>query len=196
MKYFTPLLFQQFNSPDDAVANRADAAWDEAELAYKHHLETFRDRLPSQVRALSEVCLHDAEILSRTEAFQPAYLELPFALHGPHSGSSSGESSFPLPFWSALGIVSVEQGGQAISLIYGLTDNIRECLAPEDWKFSKAKEHWLYDEIDWSGERPIPHFFHRILLSTGVVLEIPFASVFIHKFALPATGGGLTKRTA
>ena len=56
MKYFTPQLFQQFNSPDDEVASRADADWDKAEIAYKEHLETFRDRLPSQ--SLSEK-LHD-----------------------------------------------------------------------------------------------------------------------------------------
>ena len=103
---------------------------------------------------------------------------------------------FPLPFWSALGIVSVEQGGQATSLIYSLADNIRTLPAPDDWEFSKFREHWLYDEIDWMKEERFRTFFHRILLSTGIVLEIPFLSVVIHKFALPSVVGGKTKQTA
>jgi len=46
MNYFTPELYQQFNSFDVDAAERADEAWDRAELAYKERLATIRERLP------------------------------------------------------------------------------------------------------------------------------------------------------
>ena len=50
--------------------------------------------------------------------------------------------------------------------------------------FSKLQEQLLYDEADLMDDRRGP-FIHRILLSTGVTLEIPFLWVIIHRFTLP-----------
>ena len=72
MKYFTPELYQQFNSFDVDEAERADEAWDRAEAAYKERLASIRKHMPSQVVRLSELCLHDALVVSRVEQVQPA----------------------------------------------------------------------------------------------------------------------------
>src|SRR5262249_18336580 len=90
---------------------------------------------------------------------------------------------FPIPYWTAVGIVSVRLGDDIVLLIYCLWDRIRQHPAPDDWPFSKLREHWLYDEVDISGERRGP-FVHRILLSSGVELEILFTTVVIHRFAI------------
>ena len=58
-------------------------------------------------------------------------------------------------------------------------------LGPEGWRFSKLQEQWLYDEVDMLDDSRGP-FIHRILFSTGVTLEIPFVSVIIHRFTVPA----------
>src|SRR5262249_44883135 len=55
MRYFTPELYQQFNSFDVDEAERADEGWDRAEAAYKERLARIREHLPSQVVRLSEL---------------------------------------------------------------------------------------------------------------------------------------------
>ena len=176
MKYFTPELYHQFNSFDVDEAERADEAWDRAEAAYKERLARIRVHMPSQVVRLSELCLHDALVVSRVEQAEPVG-ELDFF---------NGNHPFPLPFvWTAVAIISVTLGEEVISLIYSLSDhtNTREC--PEGWRFSKLQEQWLYDEVDLMNDHRGP-FVHRILLSTGITLEIPFMSVIIHRFTVPA----------
>jgi hypothetical protein len=183
MRFFTPELYRQFNSTDDAEADRADAAWEEAIRAYRVHLDALRDRLPSLVQKLAELSLHDALILSRAEEIQVSspflFPEFPFP--------------FPLAVWSAVAIVSVKHNGGIQSIFYCLWDHIRVRAAPEDWPFSGQGEHWLYDELDCVSDRRGP-FLHRILLSTGEILEIPFTSVVLHRFALPAPEGGMASR--
>jgi hypothetical protein len=177
MKYFTPELYQQFNWFDVQEAERADETLDRAEVAYKERLASIRERLPSPVVKLSELCLHDALVVSRVEQVQPAG-EFPF-FDAPYP--------FPLPFlWTAVEIVSVTAGEEVISLIYSLSDHPVTREAPEGWRFSKLQEQWLYDEVDMMNDRRGP-FVHRILFSTGITLEIPFVSVIIHRFTVPAT---------
>src|SRR5207245_1068760 len=139
MKYFTPELYQQFNSFDVDEAERADEAWDRAEVAYKERLATIREHMPSQVVRLSELCLHDALVVSRVEQVQPAG-EYRFF---------DGLYPFPFPgLWIAVAIVSVTVGEEVISLIYSLNDRTNTTEAPEGWRFSKRDEQWLYDEVD------------------------------------------------
>jgi hypothetical protein len=168
MKYFSPELYQQFNSFDVDEAERADEAWDGAEVAYKERLASIRTHMPSQVVKLSELCLHDALVVSRVEEAQP-----------------DGPYSFPLPYlWTAVAIVSVTIGEEVISLVYSLSDHITTIDPPEGWRFSKLQEQWLYDEVDMIND-PSGPFIHRILFSTGVILKIPFASAIIHRFRVP-----------
>lgn len=182
MRYFTRQLYQQFNSADDEEADRADEAWEAAIEKYREHREGLRDRMPLNVAKLADLNLHDAEILSRAEEIQPGapfYYDFPFPLTP--------------AFWSAVAIVSMRVGDDILSLIYCLCDHIREYPAPDDWPFSKLSEHWLYDEVDIASERRGP-FLHRILLSSGVELEIPFSTVVIHRFALHPEGKGAAKK--
>jgi len=175
MKYFTPELYQQFNSFDVDRAERADEAWDRAEEAYKERLACIREQMPSQVVKLSELCLHDAMVVARVEQAQPA-----------------GESRFfdksdpvPLPvLWTAVAIISVTLNEEVVSLIYCLRDHLTTRDAPDGWRFSRLQEQWLYDEVDMVNDRR-GTFVHRIMFSTGTTLEIPFVSVIIHRFKVP-----------
>ena len=108
MKYFTAELYQQFNSFDVDEAERADEAWDKAEATYKERLARIREHMPSQVVKLSELCLHDALVVSRVEQAEPAGAFDFF--DGAHPG--------PLPFvWTAVAIIAVTLGEEVISLI-------------------------------------------------------------------------------
>jgi hypothetical protein len=135
-----------------------------------------REHMPSQVVRLTELCLHDALVVSRVEQAEPAGEFDVFNTTRP----------FPLPFvWTAVAIISVTLGAEVISLIYVLSDHTTTREAPEGWRFSKPQEQWLYDEVDLRNDHRGP-FVHRILLSSGITLEIPFVSVIIHRFTVPA----------
>jgi hypothetical protein len=154
MKFFNPELYLQFNSPDDAVADRANDAWENAIRNYQRHLKAIRDRMRPEVRKISELCLHDAEILNFER-----------------------DLTAVIPFKMA--ILSLKQEGSVHSLIYILWDNIRDYPPGKSWPFSTSRKHWLYDELDVAGsDRGL--FLHRILFSDGSVVEIPFISVFVN----------------
>lgn len=183
MKFFTPDLYLRFNSPDDAEADRADAEWEDAIRRYRGHLEGLRDRMPSPVCRLAELCLHDAEVLAREQQIEPFFPVAP-------------SEPFPFPSWFGFAIVSLRQDGAIVSLIYSLWDRVRERPADETWPFSKDRPRWLYDEIDLvTPERGL--FLHRVLLSDGCVLEVPFLSVLIHGIPLhEGEPGGATRQSA
>jgi hypothetical protein len=93
---------------------------------------------------------------------------------------------FPLPgLWTAVTIVPVTIGEEIVSLIYCLSDHATVRDAPEGWRFSNLQEQWLYDEVDMMNHRR-GSFVHRILMKTGITLEIPFVSVILHRFTVPA----------
>ncbi|HET6883953.1 MAG TPA: hypothetical protein VFI31_27620 [Pirellulales bacterium] len=165
MKFFTPELYLKFNSPDDDVADQADQEWEAAVKAYQKHLDHLRDHIPQQVRSLSELCLHDCEVLAWDEAMEP----------------DPRLSAGPLPVWSAFSVLSLRREGEVLSLNYVLWDKIRHCAAPDDWPFSDSRPCWLYDEIDVA-QGP-GKFLQRILFSDGATAEIPFAIVLIHAIA-------------
>lgn len=176
MQFFTPGLYLRFNSPEDDEADSADQAWETALREYQAHLDGLRDRMPSPVRNLADLCLHDAELLGRDQAIEPFF-------------TFPGEPFGPFPMWSAVGILSVKQDDTIVSLLYALWDRIRDYPASENWTFSRLRPHWLYDEIDVA-----PHsrgmFLHRILFSDGGVVEVPFLSVVIHRVSLPEVSAG------
>lgn len=180
MRFFTPDLYVRFNSPDDPEADEADAAWEAALAGYREHLDRLRDRMSPQVRKLAGLCLHDAELLACDQAVEPAF-PFPFEPFG-----------FP-PLWSAMAVVSVKHEGQVTSLVYALWDRLREYPAAAGWPFSRARTHWLYDEVDLA-PGPRPAFLHRILLSDGRVLEVPFLSAFVHTAPLTPPADGVRVR--
>jgi hypothetical protein len=172
MRFFTPELYVQFNSPDDAEADRADEAWEEAIRAYRQHLDHIRDRLPSQVRELAELCLHDAELLACNPHEDMAFPPHPV---------------WPAPFWSVLAVLSLKQAQTVTNLIYMLWDGIREYAPQRDWPFSKERKQWMYDEVDVAADSR-GAFLHRVLFSDGSVMEVPFLAVVIHRFAWREAG--------
>lgn len=180
--FFTPRLYQQFNSPDPAEEERAYEAWERAILAYKQQLDSVRDRMPPQVVALSGSCLHDAEVVKREGIVQ---------VTGPHCSHE-----FPFPPWTALAVITVRLEGEILCLFYSLWDRVRVCEAPDDWQFSKLREHWLYDEVRVQGDRGVGTNVHSILLSTGVVLDVPFTSVVVHRVPVPQPVTAAERKTA
>ena len=171
MRFFTPDLYVRFNSSDEEEANEADGAWENAILEYRKHLDGIRDRLPSQVGKLADTCLHDAELLAYDRVVEPASLP-------PHE---------------PMAILSIKREDGIVSLIYILWDRIRESPPQRDWPFSKLRTHWLYDEVDTVLSQR-EKFLHRILLSDGRVLEIPFRSVVIHNVSLATASEGEESR--
>lgn len=61
MKYFTPELFATLNSDDRNVVRKTSARWDQAVAEYKRHLKSIQRKLPSAVRRLAALYLHDAQ---------------------------------------------------------------------------------------------------------------------------------------
>ena len=162
MNYFTPELYRRYNSPDDAEADRADEDWEQALRAYQSRLASLSLVMNERLKELAEnVCLHDAEVLSMQEDVPVRTLPtLP-----------------PLPFAT----VSLRQDSQIIHLVYVVWGDVVETSPPEDWPFSTLRTHWLYDEIDLE-RRDANLYWHRILLSDGRVVAIPFVDVVVQSF--------------
>ena len=172
MRFFTRELYRQFNSSDEAEADRADTAWEAAIKGCRENLGTIRERLPSGALQLSELCLHDAEILALSVGAEPA------ARSGP-----------------AIVVLSVSSGSQVTDLVYLGAEHVRQLPADPNWPFSAERKHWLYDEIDLA-RAPAGGFVHRILFSDGSVAEIPFTSVVIHRYDVPGLASSTARRTA
>jgi hypothetical protein len=174
MLFFTPELYRRFNSQDDEIALAADAEWEAVIERYRQHLASLSEKMPSQVMELSRLCLHDGEILQRQEQEHPLGIWCFVDRPGSH----------PLwPVWYGVATLAVRLDDELVTLFYFLCDHVAEQSAAEDWPFSKKREHWLYDEVHWQGgDRG--RFTHLILLSSGVVLTIPFATVLISRFSL------------
>jgi hypothetical protein len=180
MRFFTPELYVRFNSADEDEANQANEAWEAAVFAYRKHLDDIRERLPSQVRKLADLCLHDAEFLGCHESIDPLF-------------PPDHERSNQHPPWLATALISIQRDGNMVSLIYVLWDRVRESQLAQDWPFSKARTHWLYDEIDLASHHS-DRFLHRILLSDSRILEIPFTSANVHSLPLSPQDGSIGVR--
>lgn len=175
MRFFTPELYLEFNSPDDEVADRANQTWEETLESYRKHLHSMH--LPVGIDAIASLNLHDAVLLGIEQCSEP------------FSAPDSSEA-----LWPAIAIVSLKQDLQINSMIYTLWDNIREFSPPANWLFDDRRKHWLYDEVDRS---PNPQgYVHRILFSDGRVVEVPFVAAISSSVTLPATDESVTKRSA
>jgi len=185
MLFFTPELYRRYNSQDDEIALAADAEWEAAISRYHQHLAALQEKMPSPVIELSKLCLHDGEILQRQEQQHPLGIWCSEDWPGPRLW----------PFWYGLATLAIRLEDELVTLFYFLGDHITEQPAADDWPFSKEREHWLYDEIHWQGgDRG--RFTHLILLSSGIVLTIPFATVSISRFPLSPVGDESGKQSA
>jgi hypothetical protein len=71
-------------------------------------------------------------------------------------------------------LIVLRQNEKLVMLWYSLSDKLRVFSAPQNWSLSKERVHWLYDELDANEDDPTT-FVHRILLSDGTTLEVPFS---------------------
>jgi hypothetical protein len=165
MGFFKPGLYIRYNSDDDAIADRADQEWERAIRAYKDHLKTFTGKMNERAKDVAEsLDLHDAEVLSFQADLPARPLILP-------------------PFSPGVATISLRSGGKFINLFYLLWDEVAESAAPKRWPFSKRQVHWLYDEFDCVEYPWPPLFWHRVLLSDGRVISIPFTDVVVSSFS-------------
>jgi len=170
MQFFTPELYLRFNSANEEDSMAADEAWEAAIERYGEHLRSIGGRMPSQVVKLTELALHDAEILLRQEQQEP--LDNPYTPEWPLFVPWYGTFTF-----------ATRRDDQVVTIDYFLRDHVSEKQPTDNWPFSKSREHWLYDEVHLVGG-PGTHFLHNVLLSTGVVLSIPFSTVRIKRFSV------------
>jgi len=183
MRFFTPELYARFNSAKRDEADKADEQWESAIRGYRKHLDRIRERLAPEVRELADLCLHDAELLSPDQSLQPLV-------------SVRLESVGPEALWRAISVMPLKQDRELMTLVYVLFDRIRHRPPPRGWRFSKLRPHWLYDEIDLDALQA-GHFLHRVLLSDGRTLEIPFISAVVRRVSLfTATGGEMARKGA
>jgi len=149
MKYFTPQLYVDFNSGDAAVADRADARWEQAMAKYRNRVRTIGPQLPDSVRELAEkACLHDARYLGYTKTPVP---------------NSGGETA----------MVALQQDRNIVLLFYVLAAEPALSHAHPADVFAQHDVHWLYDEVDVG---PDGVYEHEILLSNGRVLSLRFVA--------------------
>ena len=165
MKFFTPELYLLFNSVDDNEADQADELWEKALDDYSRHLHSIKNSMPFSVVNLSKLILHDAELILFQE--HPTPLRL---------GSI-------YPFWVPTTVMALRNGDSIVTLFYFLWETVRRISLLQEWPFSTARKHWLYDELDNKEDDP-SLFIHRILFSHGEVMEIPFINVIISTFDL------------
>ena len=164
MRFFTADLFLNFNSPDDQIADRADEEWEVATRSYQEHLDRMGEQMPTPVRKLAGLCLHDGELLADDQLVDPFLPE-------------------NLPPWSGITILSIRREDEIVLLIYVLGDPVKKHEPDEAWPFSRRRTHWLYDEVDLVPDSQ-GLFVHRILFSDGSTLKIPFISVLVHNIPL------------
>ena len=157
MRFFTPELYIRFNSPDDAVANQADEDWETALKKYSDHLDKLRPWMPHEVKRLANLYLHDAEVLD-------------FRIDGQTRS----------PFQCHQAEFSLKQNGESIDLEYFLSGEVHVFDFGSERPFSKEFPLWLYEEIDVDSKAD-GMFLHRILLSDGRVIVIPFTWVRIRR---------------
>ena len=160
MRFFTRELYLRFHSGGDAAAE-----WDEAVSDYHSHLSRIVGTMNDRVRKFAEeLCLHDAQLL----ALQRDSVTLP--------------SAFPTR--TSVVILSLRGIGRLFTLFYLSWGEMILSTAPEGWPSSTLPVHWLCDEIDLdSTPSPFPRYDHRILLSDGREIAIPFVDVIVHSFS-------------
>jgi hypothetical protein len=180
MRFFTPELYRQFNSANDAEADLASTAWESAIQAYQEHLNAIQNEMRSPVKKLAKLELHDWELLATKQENVPVF-SFPLEPFGPH------------PYWSAVATLSLQKDEDVTNLVYALWDEVLLVEQQGDWSFSKKRKHWLYDEIDVS----MPgSFLHRILFSDGSVAKIPFLTVLIQQFSISKVDTGSAEKIA
>ena len=153
MRYFTPELVLRLNSQDSRIIDAAMEQWEKAIASYKKKLQKIERQIPAHSRRIAELSFHDWSVLG--------------VLSSPHS-ADAGKSALPA-------YVVLNHNDEFVILCYLLTDKLERVESPMDWHLSKERIHWLYDELEVNGKGDLS-FIHKVLLSDGTILLIPFSS--------------------
>ena len=153
MRYFTPQLVLQLNSSNSQTVDHAMGQWEGATAAYRKNLQRIRHEMPSQSRPITELSLHDWNLLKVV---------------------ANPETSRPKSAVTSASIV-LEHDREIVILWYSLSQKLKVIGAPREWSLSRKSVHWLYDEVDTTGNGQ-ESFVHRILFSDGATLLVPFSS--------------------
>jgi hypothetical protein len=150
MKYFTKDLLERYGSEDDAVANAADAEWEEAIDRYEAYLQTIRPDMPESLRQLEDgFCFHDARVLSMGRRDETFVISLQLDMPP-----------------NELVTISYTLAGEPVINREPFADGKD---TPLPW--------WLYEEIEQVGTGDRKHFVHSILFSNGWETRLPFRDV-------------------
>ncbi len=145
MKYFTPELLARYGSPDDQIADAAQAEWEVAAAKYRKHLLSIDGKLPKKLRALQRrYYLHDATVLFVGVADQVLHMTL--QLDAPPR--------------------------DAILLRYRLVSEVQTVTHPGFGHEEGQPLSWQYDELDIVRHGVLPVVEQRILFSNGLEVTI------------------------
>ena len=165
MKYFNPDLLARYGSPDDQIADAANAEFEAAAEKYQTHLRTFERKLPRKLCALQRrYYLHDATVLFVGVADQVLHLTL--QLDAPPRDT--------------------------LLLRYRLVSEVQTVTYPGFSPEDGRPLTWLYDELDIVRDGTYPVVEQRILFSNGLEMTIHFQDVrYSTGRALPLATNGL-----
>jgi hypothetical protein len=166
MKYFTPELLTRFGSPDDRVADAAQAEWEAATAKYQKHFRSIERQLPKRLRGLlRRYSLHDATVSFAGVADE--VIDLTLKLDTPPR--------------------------ETVFLRYRLVSDVQMVAHVVPGHDTTQVLSWLYDEIDIAGEGVFPIIEQRILFSTGLELTIQFQDLsYSTARTLPLIANGAT----
>jgi hypothetical protein len=105
-------------------------------------------QMPKEIRQLAELDLHDAELCA--------------------DGVTQDQGP--------IAMLALKRRDEFVSLAYALADRLCEHPSSVGAPWTKGAVYWLYDEVDLAPNRRPGEFVHRVLLSDGRVLEIPFTA--------------------
>lgn len=150
MKYFTPRLFEQTNSPDFESAYRASLEWQAQGQKYLNSLSRWIDVAPKNIRRLAD------------------------EFHG-HDGQIIGQTLIGTSFFSLFVLTEFDLW-QLNYRIVAEPSSTAPITSPVCWCHESIK-CWLYDELS---RLPDGNYRHQILKDDGSVLQIDFSDVQLH----------------
>jgi hypothetical protein len=163
MKYFTPELYQQCQSPDDDVQDAVHVLWEETLERYEQHLHKIEPDLPEHMRYfLNELLLHDAAVWTVAREGDRFIMVM--------------RRDFPP---RDVVILTYTLAGEPVINTAALPD--RERTRPMEF---------MYDELDLTHEDGQKIYMQSILFSNGWEIQLRFRDVQVVRAAqlYPAPG--------
>jgi hypothetical protein len=166
MNYFTPDLIDRFGSPEPAVADEADAAWEEAGNRYRAYLASVKAQLPPGLRqVLNDYYLHDAVVLAM--------------------GRLDGR---------VVVVLQLDTPPQDLLILtydlLGAPEVLRDVLP--DGHRCPTRVEWMYDEVERVPGEPAG-WVQSVLFGNGWELRLRFRDVHVQRLqpVLPAAAASL-----